>query len=207
MEIGKYYEQVFLSLHQIFSWTLSEDLKSFGESFQHGDVKTITLGINFKWKELLEGMKPNASRLIFLRSLQLGSELGNYPSNTNIAIKFDLVQKLYPTVKEEVTKKEEKVPKKEEKVTKKEEKVPKKEEKVTKKEEKVTKLSQVQDEVLKNAEKVESKSRLDKHVARVGQPVMMMPSSENQIKKMSQVTVNGSSGHTTGTNPIILFTP
>ena len=200
MEIGKYYEQVFLSLHQIFSWTLSEDLKSFGESIQNGDVKTFKLGSNFKWKELLEGMKPNASRLIFLRSEQLGSELGNYPSNTNLAIKFDLVQKLYPTV-------EEKVPKKEEKVPKKEEKVHKKEEKVTKKEEKVTELSQVDDEVLKNIEKVETKSRLDKHVARVGQPVMMMPSSENQIKKMSQVTVNGSSGHTTGTNPIKLFTP
>ena len=193
LEIGKYYEKVFLSLHQIFSWTLSVDLKSFGESIQHGDVKTFTLGTNFKWKELLERMKPNASRLIFLRSEQLGSELGNYPSNTNLAIKFDLVQKLYPTV--------------EEKVPKKEEKVPKKEEKVHKKEEKVAKLSQVDDEVLKNVEKVESKSRLDKHVARVGQPVMMMPSSENQIKKMSQVTVNGSSGHTTGTNPIKLFTP
>ena len=202
MEIGKYYEQVFLSLHQIFSWTLSEDLKSFGESIQNGDVKTFKLGSNFKWKELLEGMKPNASRLIILRSEQLGSELGNYPSNTNLAIKFDLVQKLYPTV-------EEKVPKKEEKVPKKEEKVHKKEEKVTKKEEKVTELSQVDDEVLKNIEKVETKSRLDKHVARVGQPVMMMPSSENQIKKMSQVIVNGSSGHTTGpgTNPIKLFTP
>ena len=181
------YEQVLSSLHQIFSWTLSEDLKSFGESIQNGDVKTFKLGSNFKWKELLEGMKPNASRLIILRSEQLGSELGNYPNNTNLAIKFDLVQKFYPTVEEKVTKREEKVPKKEEKVAK---------------------LSQkVDDEVLNNAEKVETKSRLDKHVARVGQPVMMMPSSENQIKKMSQVTVNGSSGQTTGTNPIKLLTP
>ena len=93
------YEQVLSSLHQIFSWTLSEDLKSFGESIQNGDVKTFKLGSNFKWKELLEGMKPNASRLIILRSEQLGSELGNYPSNTNLAIKILFVLNRFPQFK------------------------------------------------------------------------------------------------------------
>lgn len=195
-----------LNIYQTFSWALSDDLKRFGEFVQNGTVNTIQLRTNFKWKALLEGMKPEGSRLIILSSQQLGPEFGNYPSNTNFAIKFELVRKVVLSVEEKVTKSIEKVPRNEDKATKSGEKSSPNEEKISKTEENLHKTFQ-DDESIISDEKVETKSRLDKLVARVGQPVMMQTSSvQNQIKPLTEESVSGKTVHTAGTNSIKTLT-
>ena len=165
---------------------MSDDSKSFGESVQNGEIQNIQLGTDFKWKQLLEGMKPNGSRLIILPSEQLGTQLGNYPSSKNFAIKFQLVRKIGPILEERV---------------KNEQNIPQNEEKVHEIEKQVPKTSKYAEEVVINVDKVESKSRLEKLVARVGQPVMLMPSRDQNLnKKEDQIAVSENSVKATGTN-------